>query len=140
MTEKSSLIDSNLLVYAYELDDVRSKTARELIRGLAFQNQSVLSVQNLAEFGNVVIGKKRRTVSPADAQIALDFFAENFRVVAYGPQTVTKAIGLVQTRQAPFYDALLAATMLENGVDTIYTENAEDFAKIPGIRAINPFE
>ncbi len=30
--------------------------------------------------------------------------------------------------------------MLENGIDTIYTENVKDFEKIPGIRAVNPFE
>ncbi|MBI2445074.1 hypothetical protein HYV43_01665 [Candidatus Micrarchaeota archaeon] len=33
-----------------------------------------------------------------------------------------------------------AATMLENGITTIYTENVEDFEKIPGIKAVNPFD
>ncbi len=33
---------------------------------------------------------------------------------------------------------MLAATMLENGIDTIYTE-AEGFGKVPGIKSVNPF-
>ncbi len=30
--------------------------------------------------------------------------------------------------------------MLENGIDTIYAENTQDFRRIPGIKAVNPFE
>lgn len=37
-----------------------------------------------------------------------------------------------------FWDVMLAAAMLENGVNKIYTENTKDF-KIPGIKAVNPF-
>ncbi len=40
----------------------------------------------------------------------------------------------------PFWDALIAETMLENGVSTIYTENEKDFKKMRGINAINPFK
>jgi len=33
----------------------------------------------------------------------------------------------------------LAATMLEEGIGTLLTENVKDFEKIEGLRAINPF-
>jgi len=39
-----------------------------------------------------------------------------------------------------FWDALIAATMIENNVFTIFTENTKDFKKIKGITAINPLE
>jgi predicted nucleic acid-binding protein len=36
-------------------------------------------------------------------------------------------------------DALIAACMLENGIEIIVTENERDFKRIPGITVINPF-
>ncbi len=38
-----------------------------------------------------------------------------------------------------FWDSLLAATMKENNIFNIYTENIKDF-KVPWINAINPVE
>jgi len=53
---------------------------------------------------------------------------------------VVKAIELQAAYKAPFWDALIAATMLENGVKTIFTENTADFRKIPFIKAVNPLK
>jgi predicted nucleic acid-binding protein len=39
-----------------------------------------------------------------------------------------------------FFDSLLAATMQENGISKILTENVKDFNKIAGIEAENPFD
>jgi len=50
------------------------------------------------------------------------------------------AIELVKLHRAPFWDALIAACMLEHGVRTIVTENERDFKRIPGIMALNPFK
>ncbi len=140
MTDASFLIDSNLLVYAYEDDVVRSEPARQLIASLSRKNQASVSVQNLAEFSNVAAGKKKNVIPLAEAQTALAFFSENLNVLPYGLKTVSSALALVQSHGTPFYDALLAATMIENGIATIYTENVKDFERIPGIKAVNPFE
>ena len=43
------------------------------------------------------------------------------------------------SRGAHVFDVLLVATMLENGVDTLYTENTKDFSAFREIRAVNPF-
>ena len=45
---------------------------------------------------------------------------------------------LTEKYKMQFWDAMLAATMMENNVSTIYTED-EIFGKIEGINAINPF-
>jgi predicted nucleic acid-binding protein len=46
---------------------------------------------------------------------------------------------MVRDYRASFWDALIAACMLEHGVHTIVTENELDFRKIPGLTVINPF-
>ena len=38
-----------------------------------------------------------------------------------------------------YWDAFIAATMIENKIFNIYTENTKDFLKIDGIKARNPF-
>jgi predicted nucleic acid-binding protein len=40
---------------------------------------------------------------------------------------------LVRQRRVPFWDALIAACMLENAIGIIVTENEDDFKRIPGI-------
>ena len=54
--------------------------------------------------------------------------------------TVVRAIELVRQRRVPFWDALIAACMLENEIGIIVTENEDDFRRIPGITTTNPFK
>lgn len=48
-------------------------------------------------------------------------------------------LGSQAIKGGKIFDFFLAATMLDNGVGTIYTENVRDFAGIAGIEAINPW-
>lgn len=54
--------------------------------------------------------------------------------------TFLKAIELVRKYRTPFWDALIAACMLENNVKEILTENTKDFMKIPEIIVTNPLQ
>jgi predicted nucleic acid-binding protein len=54
--------------------------------------------------------------------------------------TIMKAMEIVESARAPFWDALIAACMLEHGIEIIVTENEKDFKKIPGITVVNPFK
>jgi predicted nucleic acid-binding protein len=47
---------------------------------------------------------------------------------------------IVESVRAPFWGALIAACMLEHGIEIIVTENEKDFKKIPGITIVNPFK
>ena len=56
--------------------------------------------------------------------------------------TVTRMLNLLgsrSVRSGKIFDVFLVATMLDNGVRRIYTENIDDFERIDGIEAINPF-
>lgn len=66
--------------------------------------------------------------------------SEKWRVLDRQEGTVRQAIELVKLYRAPFWDALIAASMLEHGIHTIVTENERDFRRIPGIVIINPFK
>jgi predicted nucleic acid-binding protein len=62
-----------------------------------------------------------------------------WRVLDRREETVVHAMELVRQRRVPFWDALIAACMLENAIETIVTENERDFKRIPGITITNPF-
>ncbi len=133
------LVDSNVLVYAYQPDERRHAASIGIIDRVFRDGTGVLSVQNLAEFCNVVHSK----AVPSSECDKISRFVANlcdvYPTVQYGAQTIAAALVLAGRHRVHFFDALLAATMLENGITTIYTENAGDFTGIPGIRAVNPF-
>lgn len=139
VSESKVWIDTNVLVYAYDDHDWHGVIARNLFDRFVRSHNGVVSVQNLAEFANVMRHRKK----PSKPAEMLSRFTENirsvFQIVPYMPRTVISAISLAEVSGTHFYDALLAATMLENDIATIYTENTKDFNNIPGIRAVNPF-
>lgn len=132
-------VDSNLLIYAVESTSPKHAAAKEFLSRLVQTQSAFISVQNLAEFSRVVTEKLPIPFSSAEAEESIRSFAEVFSVIHYDVPAVVKALEFARIGKTHYFDALLAATMLENGIDTIYTENADDFAKIHGIKAINPF-
>ena len=141
MTEDSELflVDTNILVYASEKDEsAKVKKAKELINR-CWKGEIVLAVssQNLAEF--VYVALKKAKLNFDEAKIFAGFIAEfhGFQKINYNAGTVISAIEIASEFKASFWDSLLAATMRENRIFNIYTENTKDF-KMPWIKAVNP--
>jgi len=70
-------------------------------------------------------------------ELIIDF--EGWHVLNYNSHTIKSAMAISTTNGIHYWDALLAATMRENNIFSIYTENDNDFKKIPWIKIINPF-
>ncbi len=140
MTDEIFLLDTNILVYAVDSTDKRKhEIAKEIIED-CFRGQKIaISLQNLAEFFITATKKidKPLTAKEALETIQLLIEVKDFKKISLNENTLIKAIEL--SAQAPFWDAMIAATMLQNGINHIYTENTKDF-QIPGITAINPFK
>lgn len=96
----------------------------------------------MAELFSVFTTKMKR---PLDADIAekivQDFIdSGNWVKINYYERTVKIAMFTSKNFNASFWDTLIAETMKENGINKIYTENEDDFKKIPGIKVINPLK
>ena len=138
-SEELFLIDSNLLVYAYEKEgSAKKEKAKELLNEcLSGERQFAISSQNLSEFVSATTRKGKLSIEEArNFVIKLSKF-EGFRKINYRVETLPFALEIVQQFKASFWDSLLAATMRENGIFNIYTENVKDF-KMPWINAVNP--
>lgn len=142
MTAGPALIDTNILVYAFDADSGRKNfTAKELIgRSWRGKERYAVSTQNLAEFSVVVREKVAHPVPSDDVRqfLSLVMRSREWQVLGYTAKTIIRAHEIRDEYKLHFWDALLAATMEENTVRTIITEDAH-FRNVPWITVQNPF-
>jgi predicted nucleic acid-binding protein len=131
-------IDTNLLVYAIDTADLKKHRAVHALLDTLMEQDTVVSVQALAEFFHVVTRKGR--LSTDEARNRIDDWQALFPVIAAGANTLSHAIDGLRRFQMPFWDAMLWATVQEAGVSVLLTEDFQDLALIEGVRFVNPFE
>ena len=135
------LIDSNILIYAIDASDKeKHEEATNIItKGAEEENTIALSAQNLAELYAVSKNVSQQAREDATKLIVQLNNTNTIQKIIYTHQTVHNAIKLLQYTN-DYWDALIAATMQENNIHTIITENDKDYTNIPGLHAINPFK
>jgi predicted nucleic acid-binding protein len=142
MTEPVALIDTNILVYAFDSANKHKHTVAQKIVADAFRGSAryAVSVQNLAEFSVVVREKVEQPLPVEDVCTFLGLVARsrNWLVLEYHAKTLQRAHEIRDEYRLHFWDALIVATMEENSVRTILTEDAH-FRDIPGITVRDPF-
>jgi predicted nucleic acid-binding protein len=126
--------DTNVLIYAVAEDDPRSARAEELLDA-----GGMLSLQILNEF--VSVARRKMLMSWSDVTEALDAF----QVLWPSPLPITiethqAALKIAQKQGYNIYDALVVATALEGGCETLYSEDFQDGRTIDGrLTILNPF-
>ncbi len=147
MTTEPRLLDSNILVYAWNRQAPQHEAAREL-REQAFRGllPACLCPQVLREF-YAVVTHPRRVANPLPPLLAAGeirkYLAGPVALLCPGPRDVRILADLVARYNVigqEVHDAALVATMLANRVTRIYTANTRDFIMFEGIEAVNPFQ
>ena len=143
MPQKISFIDANILGYAYERTNLQKHriAANLLLPCFQAKTNLALSTQILGEFFILITKKAKMPLEPRIAQIIINDIISlpHWKIVSYNEKTVMMALNIADNFNMPYWDSLIAATMTENDISTIYTENTKDF-KVPWIKAINPFK
>jgi len=130
------LFDTDVLVYEYDVSEKRRRAvAKALVDNVWDSGGGVVTLQNLSE-----LVQKPVPVGDAKTIVADILRSSRWMVIDRNAGTVIKAMEIVEAVRAPFWDALIAACMLEHGIEIIVTENEKDFKKIPGITEENPFK
>ncbi|HLC71172.1 MAG TPA: PIN domain-containing protein [Candidatus Nanoarchaeia archaeon] len=139
-TDSKILLDSNILVYSEDRRyPERQMKAIEFLDKCGEERIGVLSIQNLAEFSNVLFIKVKN-LSSHDINERIRDLSIDFELIHYNINTLIKANDYYERFKTDFFDALLAATMEENNIHIIATENVDHFKSIPWIIVINPFK
>jgi len=133
------LVDTNILVYAYDLDaaDKRAQAA-EIVDRLWDEGHGVLTTQVLAEFFVTITRKVKQPLSIADARQIIADYRAGWTVFPTVPETVLQAIDGVLQHQLSFWDAMIWAAARLNDVNTIYSEDMQTGQIIEGVRIDNP--
>ena len=142
MTGNPPLIDTIILVYLFDGDapEKRDASRRLVERCWRHEAEYSVSVQNLAEFSVVVTEKVEHPMPTDEVRRFVSSITcfDGWRVVGYDGATLDSALEMRDRHKIHFWDALLAATMLANNIDTVYTEDAH-LSRVPGITAVNPY-
>lgn len=136
------LIDSNILVYSRDPRYPRKKdiAINLLHKGFSGEKSLALTNQNLSEFSRVAVEKNNvdPIIIASDVQEIID--SKITILDSWHINELSLALNLMKQFEIHFWDAKLAATMLSNGIKTIYTENTKDLEKVKGIKVVNPFK
>ena len=128
----SAFFDTNILVYAQQTGG-KADQARALLAG-----GGKLSVQVLNEFSAVSRRKQQRDWREI-AEAVSDVLTTVEPPLALTLDLHTAARTLAQDHRLSFYDALIVATALEAGCDTLFTEDMQHARTIGGLAIVNPF-
>ena len=130
-------LDTNILLYAYDLDaGVKRSIASEIVSdGFMKRSLVAISVQVLQEF-HVNFLKKGGT--PDEVALLLDDFSK-WKIVDNSLALYRLGFVLQQRWQLSLWDAMILAAAQVGGASILYSEDFNHGQDYSGVRAINPF-
>lgn len=132
-----TVLDTNVLIYACDKSEPeRQQKALDLIGGLT---DGVLPWQVACEFIAASRKLKEQGFTPEDAWARLADFRELFRLVVPSPAVLPLAQDLHLMHSVSFWDALVVAACLDEGVGTLYSEDIPSREAFGPLRVVNPF-
>lgn len=141
------LFDTNILVYAHNLDSPYHLKAISLVKAATEGVlEAVLAQQNLLEFYSIITDPKRvsKPLPPNEAAgLVKDYLNSPFEIIFPHQESLKSAFFLDKdSKGGEIFDTFLVATMLSNNVKSIVTVNTKDFKSFSGIKifGLNEFE
>ncbi len=129
----ASFIDTNVLLYLTSGDPAKADLAEAAITA-----GGVISVQVLNELANVARRKMR--MSFTDMHAFLDMLRGLLTVHPLTVETHETGLALAERYGFSVYDAMIVASALHAGCDTLLSEDMQDgMALQEGLRIVNPF-
>ena len=128
----TAFFDTNIIVYAFSTDAKREHAIDTMAPG------GCISTQVLNEFTSVLHRKQRQSWMVIEAAIRT-LTTQFSDILPLTTLTNASAIALARSHNFSFYDALIVASALEAGCDTLYSEDFHDGHRLQGLTIVNPF-
>jgi predicted nucleic acid-binding protein len=142
MTPPSALIDTSILEYLFDAGDPKKRRISRDLLACCWQSEFryAISVQNIEEFIVLVSEQVENPMPPEVVQRFIRDIVEfdGWTVLNVTGATILRALGILRHHHIRFRDALIVATMQENGISTVITADPR-LTDIPGIIAVNPY-
>lgn len=133
----SKFLDTNILLYAYDLDapDKRAVALALVEQGWSSPGNTAISIQVLQE---IHVNLARKGVPQAEAtQIVRDYFA--WPVVENTKDLLMAGLDEQARWQLSLWDALILAAARAAGAAELISEDFNHGQNYGGVRAVNPF-
>ncbi len=137
MKDESLFLDTNVLVYLFDVDEPQKKAIAESI--FRENTRITFSAQVLAEFYVTVTRKLGRPMLPELALAAVEKF-QSYPVAVISSAVLTSGIRRSIDSRMSFWDGLIVETALAGGANVLVTEDLQDGWEIGSMRVWNPFK
>jgi len=131
-------LDTNVLVYAYDVGDLRKRRIAQDLVTKALAGDIVVSSQVLAEFSATLLHKLSPAARPAEVITILEALAP-IHLVSTDGDTVRRAIEVRAKYGIHFYDGMIVASAERGGCARIWSEDLNSGQRYFGIAVENPF-
>ncbi len=140
MNGKLEFVDTNLLIYAYDLaSGQKHDIAKQLIKRLWLEQTGAISVQVMQEFLVNITKKIAQPLSWSDAIETLEEL-QHWKVHSPSPQNVLNAAQSVFKNRISFWDAMILESASTLECHTLWSEDLNHGQKMGEITIKNPFE
>jgi predicted nucleic acid-binding protein len=138
MTDKV-FVDSNILIYAHDLDAGRKReVAAAKLSELWDSEAGRLSTQVLQEFYVNVTRKLKTPIERGKAREVVRAYAAWVHT-PITPATILRASEIGDVWQLSFWDSMILASAEELTCDTLLSEDLNDGQVVAGVAIVNPF-
>jgi predicted nucleic acid-binding protein len=140
MSADLTFVDTNVLVYAHDLDSDQRKhdEARAALEDLWTAGTGALSTQVLQEFYVTVTRKLARPLARPDAREVVATYTA-WPVQRIDAEDVLAASELEDEHALSFWDALILVAASRSGATRVLTEDLQPGQEIRGVRIETPF-
>ena len=129
----ANFFDTNVLVYLASGDPARADRAEQVIGA-----GGAISVQVLNELANVA--RKKMQLSLRQTHAFLNMVRDVLSVHSMTVETHETGLRLAERYRFSIYDAMIVASALQAGCDTLWSEDMKHGLAIDGVlRILNPF-
>jgi predicted nucleic acid-binding protein len=132
------LLDTNILVYAYDRSDRRKQQIAQKLLKQAIAGEYAISTQVLSEFAVTLLYKLKPAVKPADVSTLLDVLAP-VPITAITADIVRRGVEAHALYGVHFWDGMLLATAEAAGSARLLSEDLNADQQYFSIRVENPF-
>ena len=135
------LVDTNLLVYAYDRSEPEKQTkAVEILDELVKNGTGILSPQVLSEFYAVVTRKLAAPLTPQEGYTSVSNYIRSWNMVDLTSLVVLEAVRGVRDHRLSYWDSLIWATAKMNQIPSVLSEDFSHDSVLEGVHFTNPFK
>jgi predicted nucleic acid-binding protein len=135
------LVDTNLLVYAYDRSKPEKQTkAVEILDELVKNGTGILCPQVLSEFFSVVTRNLAAPLTPQEGYTSISNYIRSWNMVDLTSLVVLEAVRGVRDHRLSYWDSLIWATAKMNQIPNVLSEDFSHDSVLEGVRFTNPFK